>query len=144
MYHPWAAFAKHPEWTLVQADLPARVRGCANFLTRTVTLDRNLRQVERRCTIAHEVIHIERGPLPAHPWLASQEEAAVTREAARRLIALHALGEALAWARHPSEAADALWVTDDVLRVRMQHLHPVERAYLRERMAHRHECEDVL
>lgn len=45
-----------------------------------------------------------------------------------------------------SALASKRWSQADlsrVLQVRLEHLHPSERAYLRERMAHRHECEEV-
>lgn len=144
VYHPWRRFRALARWTLQQADLPEGVHGQLRWSTRTVTLDRRLSQVQRRCTIAHELVHIERGPVPCSAWLAEREEAAVEQEVARRLIKLKDLGEALAWARHASEAADVLWVTEDVLRVRLEHLHPAERAYLKRRMEFRHEAEEVV
>lgn len=134
MYHPWRHFRSHGDWRLEWSDLPRLVHGIADFCTRTVTLDRRLRQVERRCTISHELVHIERGPLLDDDHLAAREESVVEREVARRLIELHPLGEALAWAHHPSEAAEVLWVTEHVLEVRLQHLHPAERAYLKRRL----------
>lgn len=143
MYHPWRHFRALAQWTLRQADLDDNCAGSTNWPQGTVTLDRKLSQVQRRCTIAHEIVHIERGPLIDDNRLVAREESAVEREVARRLIGITELGEALAWARHSSEAADLLWVTEDVLRVRLEHLHPAERHYLRERLEHRHECEDV-
>ena len=137
MYHPWRQFRQQARWTLTQADLPPRVHGLTDFLHREVILDRRLRQVERRCTITHELIHIERGPVPDDPRLAAREESIVEREVARRLIEIKPLGEALAWSHHVSEAADALWVTEHVLQIRLEYLHPAERAYLRQRLAFR-------
>lgn len=72
-----------------------------------VTLDSRLLQVERRSAIAHELVHIERGPVPRDPWLAACEELAVEQETARRLIPLDRLVDALAWAHNLHEAADA-------------------------------------
>ena len=73
-YHPWRHFRAQAAWTLHWADLPPRLHGYTDFWGGTVTLDRRLRQVERRCTIAHEVAHIERGPLPDDDRLAAREE----------------------------------------------------------------------
>lgn len=137
MFHPWRRFRGLAAWTLRQADLPRGVHGFTDFIAGTVTIDRRLLQVERRCTVAHEIVHIERGPVPADPVLAAREESAVEAETARRLIELHELGGALAWANHPAEAADVLWVTEHVLQVRLDHLHPSERAYLQRRLAFR-------
>ena len=144
MYHPWRRFSAQAAWTLAHADLPRGLRGFTDFWTNSVILNRRLRQVERRCTICHELVHIERGPLPDDDRLAAREESAVEREAARRLIELQPLGEALAWSRHISEAADALWVTEDVLRVRLDHLSCSEASYLAERLAFRgNQCEEI-
>lgn len=143
MYHPWRRFRAAARWTLVQADLPDGVHGVTRWRDRTVTLDCQLSQVQRRCVICHELIHIERGPVASDMVLAAREESAVEREVARRLIELQPLGEALAWSRHISEAADALWVTEDVLRARLNCLQPSERSYLDARLAFRQECEET-
>jgi hypothetical protein len=50
--------------------------------------------------------------------------------AARRLIALPDLIEALRWTRDPAELADALWVDLDTIRARMSCLDPIEVAQL--------------
>ena len=143
MYNPWQSFSTQARWILIQTDLPPRVRGLTDFRNRRVILDRKLLQVERRCVIAHELVHIERGPIPAHPAYRAREESRVEREVARRLIELTELGEALAWAHHVSEAADYLWVTEDVLRVRLACLEPSETQCLDVRLAFRHECEEI-
>lgn len=143
MYHPWRRFNAQAAWTLTFGDLPHGRRGRTDFWTNSVTLNRRLKQVERRCTICHELIHIERGPLPDDDRLAAREESKVEREVARRLIEVRPLGEALAWARHISEAADVLWVTEDVLRVRLSHLSPDEQTYLAARLQFRGQCEEV-
>lgn len=134
--HPWCEFRSLTDWTLTWAALPARIMGLTCWADQTVTLDRTLLQAERRCTIAHEVEHIRRGPVPVEPVLAAREEAAVEQAVARRLITIRALGEALAWSQHPAVVADELWVDEDTLRVRLEHLHPAERAYLKRRLEH--------
>jgi hypothetical protein len=95
-------------------------------------MDRRLGlQVDRRCVLAHELGHAVRGDLPCGEGvLDARQEAFVDQWAARRLIELPALADALAWSRQPDEVADALWVTPAVLEVRMRHLYPAERAYL--------------
>lgn len=143
MYHPWRHFRALARWTLIWADLPAKRLGETGWLDGTVTLDKHLLQTERRCTICHELVHIERGPVPDDDRLAAREESTVEREVARRLIELQPLGEALAWSRHISEAADALWVTEDVLRVRLDHLSCSESQYLHRRLAFREQCEEI-
>lgn len=136
MHHPWRDFRHLTDWTLIIADLPPDTMGETCWRTRTVTLQRGLLQAERRSTICHEVRHIKRGPTPAEPVMAAREEAEVEQEAARLLIGLRELGEALAWSRDPVEVADELWVDVDTLRTRLAHLHPSERHYLRRRLEH--------
>lgn len=131
MYHPWRAFRALAHFTLHIADLPVGVLGVTDFDRRTVTLAKGLDQAERRSTIAHEVEHIYRGWAPC----SSREECQVDRAAARKLIGIRELGEALAWAHNLDEAAEELWVDIDMLRVRLEHLHPAEHHYLRRRLA---------
>ncbi len=64
--------------------------GETRFDTATVALDKGLLQVERRSTIAHELEHIARGPVPDDAVLAAREELWVERAAARKLIPLDA------------------------------------------------------
>ena len=50
--------------------------------------------------------------------------------AARRLIPLDALADALRWARDLTELADELWVDEPTVRCRLDTLDPVEVADL--------------
>lgn len=135
MYHPWRKLRALAEWTLRIAPLPKGVMGETYWPTKTITLRPDLLQAERRCTIAHELTHIERGPVPVEPVLAAREELTVEKETARRLIPIERLADALAWAHGDlHQAADELWVDVQTLRVRLEHLHPSERHYLRRRL----------
>lgn len=136
MYHPWRAFRGLTDWTLRTGIMPAGVVAVTCWDDRTVTLDARLRQVERRCAIAHELQHIERGPALDTDADQEREEVAAERESARRLISLHALGEALAWSEDEWTVAAELWVDVTTLRARLEHLHPAERAYLHRRLDH--------
>lgn len=134
MHDPWSEFQALTDWGLRSARLPADLIGVTDFPARTVTLDERLRQAERRCTIAHEVEHIRRGPVPTEPVLAAREEAAVEQAVARKLIGITDLGETLASVDNLADAADELWVDEDTLAVRLRHLHPAEVHYLRRRL----------
>ncbi len=101
-----------------------------------IWLRRSLTQAERRCTLTHELVNRERGPVPADPAGAAREEAIVDEIAARRLIAISALVDALRWSRHPREIAEHLWVGEPTLNTRMATLDPIETAELE------HELED--
>lgn len=133
-HHPWRRFGELTEWTLRWADLPAGVMGTTCHQTRTVTLALGMSQAERRCTIAHETAHIERGPVPPHQ--AAREELLIDRTVARLLIpSLPDLVDALVWAGgHLETAADALWVDDYLLQVRLAALTVPERAYAGRRL----------
>lgn len=132
LYHPWRRLRELVEVTLHwHDDGPA---GWCRHSTQEVSLRRGLTQAERRSTICHEVVHLERGP--AVRGYGAREELEVSKEAARRLLPdIRAVGEALAWATCVDEAADELWVDRGTLRVRLEHLHPAERAYLKRRLA---------
>ena len=132
--HPWRRFRGLTDWTLRHDCLPAGMCGRTDFATRTITLDSRLLQAERRCTIAHEMEHVARGPVPVDPLLAAREEESIDRAVARRLIPLARLGEALAWSVSLAEAADELWVDVPTLQARLRSLCPAELAYLATRL----------
>ena len=101
-----------------------------------IWLCRSLNQAERRCTLTHELVHRERGPVPVDPAAAAREEAIVDEIAARRLISITALVDGLRWTQHTRELAEHLWVDEPTLHTRMTTLDPVEVAELE------HELED--
>ncbi|UXA20662.1 hypothetical protein KXD98_07775 [Mycobacterium sp. SMC-4] len=97
-----------------------------------ILIDRHQLQVERRCTLAHELVHDERRVFPAAPALRAREETLVERTAARRLIELPDLVDALraCSTRCADELADHLWVDPPMLAARMDSLDPLEVAEL--------------
>lgn len=122
-------------WRIIHAPLPAHQSGKTPWPSKTITLDPQYSAATRRCTLAHELIHIERGPSPA-PAFDAAEEVAVQKATARRLIDIRALGEALAETDSIGAAAELLEVTPAVLGARLKHLHPAETHYLRKRLEH--------
>ena len=134
MDHPWRRLRDRPEWLLEWGMLPPGLMGSTCHRRRVITLDLRLSQAERRCTIAHELEHVERGPMPSDPILAAREEESIERAVARRLVTIRALGDALAWARTLDEAAEELWVDVATLEARLRSLHPAEHAYLNRRL----------
>lgn len=128
MDHPWRRLRLLVDWTLRWAHLPGGVLGVTDWTHRTITLDVRLSQVERRCTIAHELEHVERGPFPA--WDVAREEAAVDVAAARHLIPLESLVSAVAWSQDPHEVAEELWVDVPTLEARVRGLTEGEREVL--------------
>lgn len=127
VFHPWRAIRE-------RADLVVRWERLDGLLgswcerTRVMTLHPDMNQAERRCTATHELIHAERGDTECDP--------SVHQEAARRLITIEALGEALAfYGGDMHQVAEELWVDEDTLAVRLRHLHPSERGCLRRRLS---------
>jgi hypothetical protein len=134
-HDPWRRFGELTDWTLRWAELPPGVMGETCHRTRTVTLALGMSQAERRCTIAHETEHVLRGPVLPHE--SRHEELRIDRTIARLLVPdVHELVDALSWAGgHLESAADALWVDDYLLQVRLTTLTDAERAYARRRLA---------
>lgn len=130
--HPWRDLRALPEITLLWHDGGAR--GYYNFRRQTISLRRGMSQAARRSTLQHELHHHYRGRYLRA--ILEREEKACELAAARDLIDIRKLGEALAWSSDARVVADELWVDVDLVRLRMEHLHPAERAYLRSRLAH--------
>lgn len=129
-YDPWGDLSQRAYLSVEFVDLPNHRRGviCGDI----IRIDRRQLQVERRCTIAHELVHDERRVFPADPVMQAREETLVERTAARRLIELHDLVDALraCSSRGAAELADHLWVDQPMLAARMADLDPIEVADL--------------
>lgn len=135
-YHPWRLLRDLAHVTLRWHD--DGHAGWCRHSTQEVSLRRGMTQAERRSTLTHELVHLERGP--AVRGYSAREEIEVSKEAARRLLpSVRVVGEALAWSLNIDVAADELWVDRGTLRTRLEHLHPAERAYLVRRLRHDHE-----
>lgn len=132
MYHPWRRLREQPNIQLTWRPLLGRL-GVTDGRSRVV-LDPRQSQAQRRCTIAHELAHIELGHVRGCD---PREESAAAQLAARRLIPIAQLADAILWSEHPAQIAEALWVDVDTLQVRLDHLHPSERQYIAQRLAAR-------
>lgn len=129
--HPWRDL-RHLTHLVVhwRDDLPERTHALTDG--RRIWMDKALTQVQRRCALVHELVHVSRSHTECQP---PAVEESVRREAAHRLIPdVHHLAEVLAWAHTIGEAAEELWVTTPVLRCRLEALHPAERAIIDARM----------
>lgn len=128
MWHPWKTAAqRYPHINIVTNHrLPGGIR--ALLKGDIIWLCATLTQAERRCTLTHELQHLDRG-VPA-PSLRVREERIVDELAARRLVPIENLARALRATRDPDILAEDLWVDRHTIQVRMQTLDPVETAQL--------------
>jgi hypothetical protein len=131
-YDPWHALDDFDRARVVFDDLPPRRRGQVDFGTQTITLQACLDPTTQRCTLAHELVHLERGPVLM--WCAPREERAVAAIAARRLVSIEALAEAMRWSQDERTLADELGVDVRTVRVRLRSLDEGERDILRRRV----------
>src|SRR5690606_8709146 len=103
-YSPWDdAAERHPDIHIERWDI-SPARGVWVASERVILLDRGLDHTERRCTLAHELAHIDLGHTETHGWLRGRLESDANRLAARRLLAdIHAIADAIC--THPLEPA---------------------------------------
>ncbi len=117
---PWRALRSRPDVDFDRIGLPSgadAVSVAAVVDGGVVLLDHSLSRVERRCALAHEIVHLERGGGSCDPCRV-REEAIVDRIVAERLVPLC---EPLVFCDHLEvvEAwmvAEEFDVTDDVAR----------------------------
>lgn len=105
-----------------RADLPPPYRAVTDGTD--IWMSTKLLQVERRCTLTHELVHMDLGHSGCQD---DAVEARVRRVTARRLLSASQLVPVAQWTQSVEEAADELWVTPEVLRDFMASLSPVER-----------------
>lgn len=129
MHNPWRTLPPH---VIVEfASLPPPENGRSDGESRIV-LHKRLKQVERRCSLEHEKVHLERGDMgKCRPGL----EADIDRIVARRLVTFDELAAALAWTDQIDEVAHELWVTTKIARARIASLLPAEVAIIAELIA---------
>lgn len=123
MFNPWRYLAdNHPDVEVVWTKLPRKMRGCTDG--ETIWMDPRLTQIQRRETVCHETVHVERGTYP----VCASEERTVNRISARRLIAIDDLVDALREGpqQSVSELAAMLWVEAKTLRLRLDSLDAFE------------------
>ncbi|MBT1193816.1 hypothetical protein [Rhodococcoides kroppenstedtii] len=114
--------------------------GCLGRWTEAgIEINGTSNQRERRCTLTHEIVHVERGPVPDDDFLALREESIVDDIATRRLIELDALIDVLAWNRYrvDDETAEELWVDLPTLVSRVRNLTDAERRHIDSELARR-------
>lgn len=117
-FHPWRRLRSRDHLTVEWTPQPLG-RIAATDGRNIIYMDPRLSQVQRRCAITHEQVHIDLG----HTGGCDSRDEAKTREiTARLLIDMGDLLSAYRWAEHLDEVADELWVTPQVLRDRIDNL----------------------
>lgn len=123
---PWGNLASRPQLDLCWGGLPPGQLGATDGHRIWIATGLTIR--ERRCTLAHELVHIDLGLVSDVTWAAEQRVRDVT---ARRLLPdIDAVASALADGVDIATASDELWVTEDILTDRLTTLADAERAML--------------
>jgi len=133
-YDPWRDASQN--WPHVQVviermagDLLGEVRDGGQL----IALRAGTSDAQRRCTLTHELVHLERGLLECGPW-SQREELLVHDEVARRLIPLGALAAAIrtsGTAEDLPALAQSLDVDSETLQLRFTRLDRSEHRLLR-------------
>lgn len=127
IYDPWADLRGREHITFGITHLPA---GEGWWLPQipAIVLNTGLSRIERRCVLAHELVHADdnttqcAGDGPGTARIARRREANADEIAARRLISMEQLIDALQWALSPEEIAEHLDVTPRLARIRVMTL----------------------
>jgi hypothetical protein len=119
-YNPWHDLRDNwPDVTVVIVPMPGRLLGLVQYPV--IALRAGTTSAQRRCTLAHEIVHLERGIDDCGAWQ-NREEKLVHEEVARRLITSHQLIRAvrdLGGTHDLAALAAALDVDRETLRVRL-------------------------
>jgi len=140
-YSPWGTVARLQDVLVVFDDLPSG-RGWWVPDERVLLLDRRMCRRQMRCTLAHELEHMVRGDecvADVSGVLHVRQEIAASTAAARRLIPLGRLVEALLWSQDERELAEELDVDEETVRMRLLTLTPGEHSIIDERLWAREE-----
>lgn len=133
-YDPWADLRQNwPHVKVVIEPMTGDLLGEVRDDGQVIALRADTSAAQRRCTLAHELVHLERGILDCGPWL-QREEDLVHAEVSRRLIPLATLTAAIrALGGADDLAALAQWldVDSETLAVRLSRMTATERRTLR-------------
>lgn len=119
-YDPWRVLATQwPDVDLCFEHLPGDLLGQIRSGGRLIVVRTDSSAAQRRCTLAHELVHLERGFATGHAYFDGREELAVHRIAAGRLIGFERLLDVVREADDHRTIAAALDVDRHTLAVRL-------------------------
>jgi hypothetical protein len=134
-YDPWRDVAENwPGLEVCVQPMDGDLLGTVDWPV--IALRAGTSAAQMRCTLAHELVHLERGIRDCGPW-ADREELAVHSEVALRLIPIESLCEAVAelgGTDSRGSLAVALNVDGATLELRLSQLNREERAAIRARV----------
>jgi len=135
-YNPWADLATNwPDVSVVLEPMSGTLLGELRYPV--IALRAGTSAAQRRCTLAHEIVHLERGVDDCGPW-ADREELMIEREVAHRLIPLPRLIaaiQALGGREDHAALAAALDVDHLILHTRLDGLSRAERQHIRDSLS---------
>lgn len=131
VFHPWRALRLATEITLAWQARPGLL---GTYVAGSVVLHPWMNQAERRSTLTHELVHHERGIVTGDLRAVDREEKIVDEIAARRLIPLDKLIDAMLWAGNEWELADELWVDVPTVLTRLKTLTDAEHQQINQRI----------
>jgi hypothetical protein len=133
-YDPWLDLQQNwPQVRVVVEAMSGDLLGEVRDDGRLIALRAGTSAAQRRCTLTHELVHLERGLLDCGPW-SQREELLVHSTVALRLIPPAALVAALrdlGGADDLPALAQQLEVDSETLRLRLSRLSSPERRMLR-------------
>jgi hypothetical protein len=139
-YDPWRDLADNwPQIEVITERMQGHLLGELRYPV--IALRSGTSAAQRRCTLAHELVHLERGVVECGPWSAG-EEFQVHAEAARRLVSGPALVRALRelGGDHDLGAlAQLVDVDTQTLRLRLRLLTAAELGYLQRVFGQQHD-----
>ncbi|MEO6702858.1 MAG: ImmA/IrrE family metallo-endopeptidase [Jatrophihabitantaceae bacterium] len=137
-YDPWRDVAQNwPQTRVIIETMRGNLLGEVRDDGRLIALRAGTSAAQRRCTLAHEIVHLERGLRDCGPW-AGREEIQVHTTAAMRLIPpdlLIAGIRELGGSEDVPALAQFLDVDSETLRLRLSTLTASERRSIRRSLA---------
>lgn len=131
IYHPWRDLRRRDIILTWHDHLPGGIHSATDG--RRIVMARGLTQTQRRCALAHELVHIDMGHTRHMPPVVEKQ---VHRRTANRLITWEALVDTAVWATSIREWSRDLWVTPTVFHARIDALTSVERGMLARLVMH--------